>query len=342
MAGLTTFDHSNAINLDADTHPQYLILSNARGVQTILSRIVNSPGDNFSDIVRTRTGAGVATTFRLRLSQTGGVNAGAGPAFSMRTDSNVGTNRNIGYFGGSFENIDDESGELILSPDWGNSNTVSVNRRVAIMAKASNRITVLMTTGNMVIGSATHCSAAENALHLTQGEPPVVHVHTSLVNEDGELFAYDEDGNGSQLTDHANDAGVAAGIVINPDDPYPQIRRTKNAYIGKIRYDYLDPLTHESQTVCVDMPADQIRDWDADQLAIKAQRDKRIAEWEQNKQAHEEAQEDAKAEAWKRGEGTTWEPEPFCEKCPEPYVPREAPEWMKPRLAKRNKKKGKK
>ncbi len=99
-----------------------------------------------------------------------------------------------------------------------------------------------------------------------------------------EVFAVDEAGNATQLSAHANlDDAQAAGIVLDPADPYPKVGYEKNHYIGLEAYTYTNPTTGQYQRVTRALPRNEIRDWNADQAQRVAARDAEIAKWDEDK-----------------------------------------------------------
>lgn len=162
---------------------------------------------------------------------------------------------------------------------------------------------------------------ADNAAQPTPGSNQAALYAYDSGGGTTELWAADEAGNDTQLSAHHDvDTAVAAGVVIDPSDPFPRVGYDRNVYIGKEAYTYTSPTTGLTQRVVRDLAPEKIRDWDADQTARIAAAEKQHAEWRAAKDAHEK---DESADK-----------EPFTD--PEPVVParKEPPKWVKDRIPK--------
>jgi hypothetical protein len=94
------------------------------------------------------------TTERLYTTTTGTPASGIGAAFSLRTQSLGGAGKNTGYFAGTLYDVTSgaEIGEMIISPDWHNSQTGSFLRGIKIRATGANSADLYVPAGNVKIG----------------------------------------------------------------------------------------------------------------------------------------------------------------------------------------------
>lgn len=103
-----------------------------------------------------------------------------------------------------------------------------------------------------------------------------------------EMWVIDSAGNATQISRHASiDLAINAGIRINPKDPYPQISREQQLFLGVEAFTYVDPETGLTQRVIVDLPKDQTLDWEKVQDQYEEYANKALREWEAANQTHE-------------------------------------------------------
>lgn len=204
--------------------------------------------------------------------------------------------------------------------------------------------------GNVGIGTASFGSGAVRTAHLANGTRPTTFPTAGFVAESGEVSVWDTSGNFTLLSNHAVDRAIAAGIVIDFEaDPLPDIYYSRNVYLGKEKFRYVDP-TGTVQVQYVDIPEDEIRDWDEDQELIEAANRRAMAAWRADKEAYEHPDSRYEylrklaeiAHSQKRRLRDMELPNVNYEvPCPDGYVKKDPPQYMRGRLAKPQTKKAK-
>lgn len=144
------------------------ILANG-GLVTSNSATALAASSGFADFVREDyTTNTILTNIRLRRRTTGTAAAGIGSAFSLRATNSAAADANTGYFAGSLENVTagSEVGQMVISPDWQNSQTVSTSRAVLVKAISSTRADLFVPSGNIALGNIT---SPTGRIHLPAG-----------------------------------------------------------------------------------------------------------------------------------------------------------------------------
>jgi len=139
----------------------------------------------------------------------------------------------------------------------------------------------ISTDNNIGIGTLTFGAAADTVLTLSNGAAPGALTNTaSLVSLAGELWAYDQAANATQLSSHPQEIMEASSAA------FPYGIHSKNAYLGKeILIDITalvaaaEGLTGKSFHVVRDLPNNEKRKWSDDYKDWKkAEEEKQIAE----------------------------------------------------------------
>lgn len=148
-----------------------------------------------------------------------------------------------------------------------------------------------------------------------------------------EMFAVDSAGNVTQISKHYDpDLATAAGIILDPDDDYPQIDCEENPYLG------LRALTYRGQRILIDLPPEECLVWDDIQDEQQAAHHKRVTEFAAAKQGYaaDLAQHTKAKAAWDRLEPVAKvfkpAPEPPREidplQDPGKFARQQCPPWM--------------
>lgn len=216
-----------------------------------------------------------------------------------------------------------------------------------IQAKDNNTASVLVVksgsggTGNLLeaqnsSGSVLFAARPDAALAIYNGTAPSSSVTDGvlLYSEDAsssaELKVRDEAGNVTTLSPHNFSL-----FQPDPSDPaIPFSYYSKNPYAGKeINVDWLGALralereTGKQFVYVNDLPASEIRDWNADEETRRLEREKQRADWATRKAAREKEQADfdkLPEEQRKAGQG----PADFTEQEPESYTKKPEPAYI--------------
>lgn len=117
-----------------------------------------APAAGFTDFTRESSNTNsVNTVTRLRYRTTSTPATGIGSAFSLRAENSAGEDANMGYYGASLTNVTNgsEIGQMIISPDWQDSQTVSTSRAIIVKATSSTTADLINPGGKVGIGTSS-------------------------------------------------------------------------------------------------------------------------------------------------------------------------------------------
>lgn len=105
-----------------------------------------------------------------------------------------------------------------------------------------------------------------------------------------EMFAIDSAGTATQLSKHYDpDLAAAAGIVVDPDDDFPQIDCEENPFLGLRALSYTSPATGQRQRITLALPPEECLVWDDVQDLHQAAHEFKAQQWADSRRAHQQA-----------------------------------------------------
>lgn len=155
---------------------------------------------------------------------------------------------------------------------------------------------------------------------------------SGLYAETGELFAFDQAGNTTQISPHADDSPAPKELDEDTSAAIPIVIKHANPYVGTEEWIHLsalakavEKLTGEQFVFSRELPPEKKRDWEADQAEAAARRLEEVAKFEAEKAKVEERILQIREEKI-LGKIPEDEPEPSLPILPPAPIQREKPE----------------